>query len=296
MGTIEGLQQVVEQVMMATSPSVVRIGRGPGRGAGFVLGQGLVLTNAHNLRGQEVTTTFADGRAETGSVAGVDVDGDLAVLRAGTGSAPALPWHEGVVKIGAPVFAVTTPTGANARITFGTISAVGRLFRGPRGRLISDGLEHTAPLARGSSGSPIVDNAGRLLGINTHRLGEGFYLAMPAGAELRERVDALARGESPRRPYLGVALLPRSAARRLRASVGLPARDGVLVKAVDGSGPAAHAGVLGGDLLVEAGGAALKTPDDLFDILRDLGDGEELELRVVRGTDELTVRVRFEEP
>lgn len=283
----------VRAVLDEAGRSVVRIGRGPGRGAGMVVGDDLVLTNAHNLRGGEVTVTFPDGRSEVGPVAGVDVDGDLAVLRVGTAGAPALEWGEGQVALGTSVFTLTVPTSAAVRVTAGMVSAVGRGFRGPRGRLISGGLEHTAPLARGSSGSPLLDAGGRLVGMNTHRLGEGFYLAVPADAALRTRVDALARGESPRHVYLGVSLLPPRAGRRLRASVGLPERDGLLVRAVDDDGPAGRAGVRAGDLLVAAGGTLLGSHDELFDALGRVAVGEPLDLTVVRGAEELEVRVTF---
>lgn len=292
---LEELQKAVEQVADSLTASVVRIGRGPGRGAGVVIGEGAVLTNAHNLRGSETTVSFADGRVETGTVAGVDLDSDLAVVHVATGGAKAPDWHDGDVRIGTTVFAVSSPAGGGVRVTAGTVSSTARAFRGPRGRLVSGGLEHTAPLARGSSGSPVVDAEGKLLGVNTHRMGEGFYLAIPAGSELRTRVDALARGESPRRRYLGLALLPARAARRLRAAVGLPEREGLLVRAVDGDGPGARAGVQAGDLLVEAGGRALSTPDDLFEVLGGLGEGDALDLRVVRGADELDIRVIFSE-
>jgi serine protease Do len=293
MGVVEELEKAATGIATGVVPSVVRIGRGPGRGAGVVVAAGAVLTNAHNIRGDETTVTFADGRSERGSVAGVDVDGDLAVIRVDTGSAPPVTWNGGEVALGAPVFAVTTPASTGARVTFGTVSAVSRAFRGPRGHLISGGVEHTAPLARGSSGSPVVDASGRLVGINTHRLGEGFYLAVPADADLRSRVDALTRGESPRRVYLGVALARPGAARRARAAVGLPEREGVLVRGVDDGGPAGRAGVRVGDLIVEAGGTAVTSPDNLFAVLSSLGEGEALTLRVVRGTDEVEIRIGF---
>jgi serine protease Do len=68
---------------------------------------------------------------------------------------------------------------------------VNRAFRGPRGRRITGSVEHTAPLGRGSSGGPVVSADGRLLGTNTNRLGDGFYLAIPADAELHEVLDGL---------------------------------------------------------------------------------------------------------
>src|SRR5436305_2009987 len=79
---------------------------------------------------------------------------------------------------------------------------------------------------------------------------EGFYLALPADATLKSRVDALARGESRERPTLGVAVAPAHVSRRLRQSVGLPERDGVLVRGVEPGSPAEAAGIAEGDLLV----------------------------------------------
>jgi S1-C subfamily serine protease len=252
-----------------------------------------VVTNAHNLRGSTVTVTFADGRQETGTVAGADLDGDLAVIQVPTGGIEPLEWAGAAAEVGTPVFAVGgSPFGP--RITFGIVSAVGQAFRGPGGRLVGGSLEHTAPLSRGSSGGPVVDAAGRLLGINTNRLGDGFYLALPAGPELRTRIDRLAEGDVPAKRRLGVALVPAPAARHLRKAVGLPERDGVLVRAVEESSPAEAAGLKEGDLLTTANGRDLRTPDDLFAALDSLGDEESLSFHVVRGVDELDVAVRFD--
>ena len=107
-----------------------------------------------------------------------------------------------------PVFALANPGGRGLRVTFGFVSGIDRTFRGPRGLRITGSLEHTAPLLPGSSGGPVLDAAGQLLGINTNRLGEGFYLAIPADEALRGRVDALARGESAGRRGLASRSLP----------------------------------------------------------------------------------------
>jgi serine protease Do len=131
-----------------------------------------------------------------------------------------------------------------------------------------------------------------LLGLNTHRLGEGFYLAIPADATLRERVDQLAAGESPTRRRLGIAVAPSFVARRLRRAVGLPELDGLLVRGVEDGSPAAAAGVSGGDLIVSANGSDVRTADDLWAVLD--GAADEVELKIVRGADEMTVRVSFE--
>ncbi len=283
---------VVERV----APAVVRIGRGWGRGAGVVVSDGTIVTNAHNLRGGETTVRFADGRTVTGTVAGVDLDGDLAVVSAETGDVTPVPWEPeaAAVNPGKVVFAVAALPSGGSRVTFGTVSGVGRAFRGPRSRMVKEAVEHSAPMGRGSSGGPIVDDRGSLLGINTHRLGDGFYLAVPAGEELRSRVDALSRGESPRRLYLGIAIVPPQAARRLRAAVGLPERDGVLVRAVEPDSPAGRAGVSQGDLIVAADGRATASIDDLLLAVDALERQAGLTLIVVRGNDELELRVSTE--
>jgi S1-C subfamily serine protease len=134
-----------------------------------------------------------------------------------------------------------------------------------------------------------VDADGKLLGLNTNRIGEGFYLALPADAALRERIDALGRGESPRRRKLGVAVAPGHVARRLRRSVGLPDRDGVLVRGVEDDSPAARAGIRDGDLIVEIAGQPVTETDQLQEILAS--SPMPFEVKVVRGADERTVSV-----
>ncbi|MCA1657201.1 MAG: S1C family serine protease [Actinobacteria bacterium] len=290
---LEELEQATATVAGKVGPAVVGIGHGWGPGSGVVVAKGLVVTNAHNLRGGEVPITFADGRTATGSLAGVDVDGDLAAVSVDTGEVEPVEWADAPAGAGAAVFALANPGGRGLRVTLGQVSSVGRSFRGPRGRRVTGTLEHTAPMARGSSGGPVVDAAGRFVGLNTNRLGEGFYAALPADDELRARVDALGRGESPARPHLGVGLVPGRAARHLRRSVGLPDRDGVLVQAVEDDSPADRAGLRRGDLITEAGGKPVAGLDDLYAAIDGLDEGASLPLSVVRGADELSVSVTF---
>ena len=272
--------------------SVVSIGADH-RGNGVVTSTNIVVTNAHNLRGAETSVTFGDGRRETANLAGADIDGDLAVLAVSTADTPTIDWAAQRVELGSPIFAVSRTAVGGTRVTFGLVSAADQAFRGPRGRRISGALEHTAPLARGSSGGPIVDADGRLVGVNTHRLRGGFYLAQPADEALRERVSSLGEGKAPTQRRLGVGLAPASVARRLRRSVGLPERDGLLVRVVEADSPADAAGVREGDLIVSAAGRELATIDDLHEVLDGPGGGDELVLQVVRGTEELTVTARF---
>lgn len=288
------LRTAIEKIAAEVGPSLVGVGQRWGIGSGVVVGPGKVLTNAHNIRGDEVTVTFSDGRTEAGSVSGVDVDGDLAVVSVDTKDAPAVAWAADTdPAIGSPVFALANPGGRGLRVTIGLVSGTQRSFRGPRGRRIAGSVEHTAPLLPGSSGGPIVDEDGTLLGLNTNRLGEGFYLAIPADQSLRDRVDALGRGEAPERPRLGVAIAPSHVARRLRRAVGLPEVDGLLVRGVEDDSPAAHAEIREGDLIVRVGDKPIGDVDALHVVLDALPAGGTLKLTVLRGTEERQVTVAF---
>jgi len=290
MTTLSDLSQAVTHVADTVGPSIVGVGRN-GRGSGVIIADGQVLTNAHNLRGQEVTITFADGRSTRGAVTGVDPDGDLAVVSVDTAGATPIAWTESAdgLSLGAAVFGAAATVSGTPRVTFGLVSSVARAFRGPGGRRIAGSVEHTAPLAPGSSGGALVDADGRLVGLNTNRIGEGFYLALPADAALKARVEALARGESAERRFLGVAIAPNHVARRLRRSVGLPDRAGVLVRGVEDESLADAAGIEAGDLIVTAGERAIKDADDLHDALAALDTP--FELGLVRGAEEQTVTV-----
>lgn len=292
MDLLRTLEETVRATSQSIGPSVVSIGRN-GRGTGFVVGDGRVLTNAHNLRDRTTQVGFTDGRRAQAALLGSDLDGDLVVLEVATAGAPALRWADAPPAPGDTVLAASAGQHV-VRVTWGQVTGVERGFRGPRGRLVHDGLEHTAPAARGSSGAPLLRD-GRVVGVNTHRLEHGFYLARSADAPLRDAVAAMQEGRRIERVRLGVALAPTEVAQRLRHAVGLSDRDGVLVRTVVEGSPAAAAGIAVGDLLVNAGARPLRTPDDVLAVLDGLRPGDELQLEVVRGDAASAVTVRFPE-
>ena len=130
-GAGSGIGLETARLLHAAGNAIVGVGRGT-RGSGVVIAKNKVLTNAHNLRGDEVTVTFADGRREVGKVAGYDGDGDLTVIDVETGSAMPVEWADGSqLGVGAAVFGAGASHGGGTRVTFGLVSAVARAFRGP---------------------------------------------------------------------------------------------------------------------------------------------------------------------
>jgi serine protease Do len=296
MSAIQELQGTIQEVAKQVGPAVVGLGRGWRAGTGVVVAEGEVLTAAHNLRGDEPgAVTFTDGRREAAHLTGIDRDLDLAVLAVETAGTTPVEWaNEGdALEVGSTVVALSNPGGRGLRATLGFVSAPERTFRGPGGRRIP-GIEHTAPVPRGSSGSPLLDPQGRLRGLNAIRLEGGLIVAIPADAGVRRRIDGMRRGEQSSSPRLGVAVAPAYVARRLRRAVGLPERDGVLVRAVEDGGAASAAGIRKGDLIVEAGGKPVDGIDALHDALGSVEPKGTLALTLLRGADELRLEVSFD--
>jgi len=290
MQAIRELEVAAQSISAAAANAVVRLGQ-DGRGTGFVVADGMVLTNAHNLRNPTIQVSFASGVVSQGTVHAVDPEGDLAVISVDTAGAPALVWSDAVPGQGNLVLALS-PAQGGVRITFGMISATDRTFTGPRGRTINGSIEHTAPLARGASGGPLLSLDGRVVGVNTHRMGDGFYLALPSDPGVQDRVARLVSGQSVTPRRLGVALAASDAAAQLRRAVGLPERTGLLVRAVQDGLPGAGAGIREGDLLVTAGGRDLTVVADLERALDALTEPT-IAIGIVRGVEEIVVTATF---
>ena len=276
---------------------MVGLGRGWGRGSGVVIAEGRVLTNAHVLRGDEVAVRRGDGEVALGRVAGADAELDVAVIAVDTGDAPAVAWEPASVersRAGQPVFALADPGGRGLRTTFGLVTATGRSLprpaRPPHRRLDRALGAAPARLVR----RPARRRAtGRLLGINTVRMEGGLLLALPADAALRARVD----GARPRRGAgrvrgSALALAPPRAARRMRAAVGLPERDGLLVRGVEPGSPAA-ARRAASAATCSSPRAAGRSPASTSSSTRSTAPPATLALTVVRGTEEREVTAHF---
>lgn len=285
------LESTIQSAAERFGPAVV----GVERASGLLIAPGRVLTAAHALRRREAVVALADETRQGAEVIASDLDLDLAVLAVEIdGVEPLAPANgDPDARLGRTVLALANPGGSGLRVTAGFVSSAAASFRGPRGRRIAHAIEHTAPLPRGSSGGPLLGADGTLLGINAVRVDSGLILAIPFDAAVRGRLQALQEGRPTDPMRLGVAVAPARVARRLQGAVGLPERDGVLVRAVEVGSPAGRAGVHRGDLIVSAGGAQVAAIDDLYDALDSVAGDGQIELGIVRGIDELAVSVRF---
>ncbi len=278
-----------------------------GQGSGFVWDQaGYVVTNYHVVRDADrAFVSFADRREFPARLVGTDPSADLAVLKIdGAGALPALPLGEsGGLAVGQKVFAIGNPFGLDHTLTAGVISGLGREIIGVAGNPIRDVIQTDAAINPGNSGGPLLDSAGRLIGVNTaiqsstgHNGGIGF--AVPVDAVNRIVPEIIRTGKPPR-PVLGITMLDDDLARANRI-------DGVVVSEVVAGGPAERAGLKPlresgdgrtflGDVILQVGGQRVRRQEELLAALGAFQPGDELELVVLRDRREVGVRVVLEE-
>lgn len=240
---------------------------------------GIVVTAEHTVRtAEDITVTMADGRSLPAVLAGRDPGTDLAVLRvADAGSVVATLGNDAALKVGHMVLAL----GYGPRASWGVISALGPRWRSWRGGDIDRLVRLDLVLYPGFSGGPLVDAAGRVVGLNTSGLARETRLALPVTMVTRVADELLQKGHVSR-GYLGLGMQPVRLPEPLRAQLGLG--DGALIVVmVEPSGPAARAGVLLGDVLVALDGEPV---GDLDDVQARLGSdrvGAEISAVVLRG-------------
>lgn len=286
----EELRAAVEVVEKDVLPAVVGIGSRPPFGTGVVVGDGKVLTNSHNVRPEGRSVRFPGGQVARAQSAVRDTVRDLAVLSVETTGVQPVRWAEVSPSLGEIVLAAARSPRSSAHLTVGTVSSARGSDAGEGGLGSQEWFEHTAPLPRGASGGPVINLAGEILGINTDRLGEGFYGALVASPTFRQRLELMINGTSPAAGWLGVALLPPEMAGRLREAVGLSELSGALVREVVSGGPAEQAGVRRGICWSSWGDPAV-LGGELRRALQESSPGTVLKVGVVRGLEELELDV-----
>lgn len=221
-----------------------------GSGSGLVLNEGQIITNSHVLVGQNLTVEAWDGSEHKVRLVRKDAQLDLALLTAEGLDAPAAALSANEPKAGAAVIAVGNPLGFVGAVSTGFVRAVGTI----RGLGWRRWVQADVRLAPGNSGGPLADVLGQIVGINTMIAG-GFALAIPAAT-----IQRFLSAKSQR--AMGVTVRPVT----LRSPRQAP-RPAILILELASGGPAERASLLPGDILLEAAGHPLHTPDDLSSAL-----------------------------
>ncbi|HTR55511.1 MAG TPA: trypsin-like peptidase domain-containing protein [Kofleriaceae bacterium] len=259
------LDQALAAAVAAAAPSVVHVARGHGSGGtGIAWSEDLVVTSSFHVPDRTRVSVGDDAR--DAEVIGRDPGTDVALLRVtGGGLVPARLRELGDLAVGNLVLALGRP-GRTTRASLRAIGVLGPEVRTPWGGRLDRYVESDRQIPRGFAGGPLVDRDGAVIGMNTRTLVRGADLAIPV-VTLRRVVDELRQHGGVRRGYLGVGTYP--------------AAGGALVASLEDGGPAAAAGVLVGDTIVELDGAAIAGPDELRTVLGDR-PGQAVKLVVLR--------------
>jgi S1-C subfamily serine protease len=245
---------------------------GEATGSGFVIDKdGTILTNAHVVENaRRVRVQFADQRVETAKIVGRDRSTDLAVLKVDPDGLELHPLTLGSsknVQVGDPTVAIGNPFGLERTLTTGVVSATKRTIPGLDNFQIDDVIQTDAAINPGNSGGPLIDATGRVIGINSQirtggsgsgNVGIGFAVPIDTAKKV---VPQLQRSGKVQRGYLGVET--RTVDRSL-ADLNLPAKSGALVQTVTPGGPAAKAGIRGGDIVAQLDGQAIRIGGDII--------------------------------
>jgi S1-C subfamily serine protease len=291
--------------------------RGEATGSGFVTDEdGTILTNAHVVAGaSRVTVQFADKRVREARVVGRDDSTDLAVLDVDAPAGELTPLALGSsagMQVGDPTIAIGNPFGLERTLTTGVVSATKRTIRAPDGFQIDGVIQTDAAINPGNSGGPLLDATGRVIGINSQietggsgggNVGIGFAVPIDTAKRIVPQLKSDGRVD---RGFLGVEDV--IAIDRSLEALNLPVDHGVLVQSVTPGGPAARAGIrggdigaqlgdqpirLGGDIITGVDGRDIRTEDELVAAISRHKQGDTVKIQLVRDGRERTVEVEL---
>ena len=308
-GTLAESEQATIAIFQSASPSVVlvisggRSARGIeqiGGGTGFIWDEaGHVVTNNHVVQAPEIVVRMPGGEEIQAEVIGRAPQYDIAVLRLARRPDNAPPLAIGTsadLQVGQATFAIGNPFGFDQTITSGIVSALGRQLPTQEGREIADVIQTDAAINPGNSGGPLLDSAGRVIGVTTAIYSpSGAY----AGVGFAVPIDTVRRVvpqliENGRAPIAGIGILAADQAVAARLGV-----EGVLIWQTSAGGPASQAGLRGtdpqrgvlGDVIVQAEGAPVRRLADLTGTLDRVGVGGEVNLTVERDGRQMQISV-----
>lgn len=274
-----------------------------GGGSGFVFTpDGLVLTNSHVVHeAAQIFVTLADGRRMPATLIGEDPASDLAVVRlerpqGDEGLIVAQFGDSQKLRVGQIAIAIGAPYGFQSTVTAGVVSALGRSLRSYNGRLIDDVIQTDAALNPGNSGGPLVDSAGRVIGVNTATILPAQGICFAIGINTAKFIASrLLRDGRIRRSYVGISGQTVPVHRRVVRFYDLPKETGALVQYVEESSPAKRAGLREGDVIVSLEGQPVAGVDDLHRLMTEVRVGVSCTLTVLRWTEKLELKIVPEE-
>jgi S1-C subfamily serine protease len=270
-----------------------------GGGSGFVFTpDGLILTNSHVVHeATRIAVTLSDGRHMPAILIGEDPASDLAVIRVDEPGLVAAELGDSQrLRVGQIAIAIGAPYGFQSTVTAGVVSALGRSLRSYSGRLIDDVIQTDASLNPGNSGGPLVDSAGRVVGVNTATILPAQGICFAIGINTAKFVASrLLRDGRIRRSYIGVSAQTVPVHRRVVRFYDLPKEMGAVVVGVEENSPAKRAGLREGDIIIALEGHPVAGVDDLHRVLTDVRVGVSSSLTVLRWTDKLELKIVPEE-
>src|SRR5579871_4902511 len=275
-----------------------------GGGSGFVFTpDGLILTNSHVVHdAARIVVTLSDGRRMAATVIGDDPASDLAVVRLEQpridepGLTAAELGDSQRLRVGQVVIAIGAPYGFQSTVTAGVVSALGRSLRSYSGRLIDDVIQTDASLNPGNSGGPLVDSAGRVVGVNTATILPAQGICFAIGINTAKFVASrLLRDGRIRRSFVGISGQTVPVHRRVVRFYDLAKETGALVLSVEDASPAKRGGLREGDIIVALEGQPVAGVDDLHRLLTEVRVGVSCSLTVLRWTEKLELKVVPEE-
>ena len=293
---LDAYSNAVIDVTERVGPAVVRVETAPGAskarqrggiGSGIVISpDGLVLTNSHVVgASKQIRLRDHEGVVTDARVLGVDPDTDLALLRADgmRDLRYAALGNSKNLRRGQLVVAIGNPLGFESTVTAGVVSALGRSIRSVSGRTIEDVIQTDAALNPGNSGGPLVSTAAEVIGINTAIISGAQGICFAVASNTAQFVlSEIIRHGYVRRAYIGVSAQTAPIPRRHAVLAGIEHKMGALLAQLEPDAPAAHAGLLPGDVVIRLDGADVNGVDDLIRFLDRDRIGRRIEMEVLR--------------
>jgi S1-C subfamily serine protease len=286
---------MAEAVAKAGAATVLVNARRRFPASGIAYSANMILTADHVVeREDDITVTLPDGSELKATVAGRDPGSDLAVLRLERSVAATAEPAPQDARVGQLVLALGRPTPEGIQASLGIVSAIGGPVRTGGGGLLDRYLRTDATPYPGFSGGPLVDAAGRVVGLNTSGLARGASLAIPVSLAW-QTAETLVQHGRVRRGYLGVRSQPVSIPAAQQKSLGRDQSSGLLLVGIEENSPAESSGLLVGDIIVAINAQPITDADQLLASL--VGDvvGKPIPVQVLRGGQSATITVTIGE-